>query len=218
MYAPIAYYDHEKARSLETKAGRNCNAISLAIKYALLTKHASSFVCLSLLMFSSTALGQNKLQDLSNKVADLQQSQNIMPHDASFADCSDQSAAALAQQASGLVGHSQYIYNSTYRWTSMPTASGECIYFQYPENRGLNKSEAQTLLDASSMDFPVDHPTNDTQQRLYAPVSPNDNLLKNATMMPDPISQTGSDSATQKTESDAGTVPVAKKTIGSEKH
>jgi len=56
----------------------------------------------------------------------------------------------------------QYIFNAFYEWRSVPVEGGVCIVLDRPEQRALTKNEAQYLLAASTMEFPVG-PTNSTE-------------------------------------------------------
>lgn len=68
-------------------------------------------------------------------------------------DCRDTPPLELEKYSKRTM--TQYIFNSSYQWSQIDTKDGECVYLQFPINRGLTRAEGQDLLVASQTDFPV---------------------------------------------------------------
>jgi len=84
-----------------------------------------------------------------------------------LADCSTADVSILDGLAANQGVYTQYIYNATYRWATIPYGNGTetCIFLQMPEKRGLSREDARMLLSAHHRQFEIPA---DTQ----APTSP----------------------------------------------
>ncbi len=55
--------------------------------------------------------------------------------------------------------HAQFIYKWMFFWNLVKSDQGTCVYLQKPERRGLSRTEAQTLLSATTLTFPTEWAT-----------------------------------------------------------
>lgn len=121
---------------------------------------ARSFILLSILYTTSAlAQGEDSFLELQRKVDELvgkQEQEKI----AQIADITKKTTdcpkAPLSRTMDAGSSLSQYIYNDRYEWTAVPTTEGICVTLNVPFKRYLSKNEANYLLTASVLEFPVD--------------------------------------------------------------